>query len=410
MMQVNINNRFIIIFIIHLFFCGSVIAQAIVVPQAWKNKRNPPLNLSSNRIFSNKLDSFYSKLSQLKTSNSGVVRIVHIGDSHIQADILTDQVRQGFQLAFGDAGRGLVFPFQLARSNAPQDIKASSNISWQYSRIAHKTLPADCGIAGFVIKTSRPGATINISLADKNGKPQNFKNLQIFTDTNSSWLLKTDSGATQQISPADLDSNMMVHHLLLEKNTNSIALSTSGVSPQSFYGLSVENDAPGVIYNTIGVNGARYDQYNTSQLFWQQLPALQADLYIVSMGTNEAQAISFDEGSFSKAMQTFIDKIKMISPSACILITTAVDSYRAGRPNKVLKELNDFIYRFTLAQNIPLWDQYKVTLGYGGSRNFIRLGLMQKDKVHFMRAAYELQGQLLLDALFTGYNNYISSH
>ncbi|MEI9959357.1 MAG: hypothetical protein WDM90_24260 [Ferruginibacter sp.] len=66
------------------------------------------------------------------------------------------------QQQFGKAGRGLVFPYQLAKSNAPDDINSYSNTSWQFSRLARADESIPEGISGFCIQTDRPGATINL--------------------------------------------------------------------------------------------------------------------------------------------------------------------------------------------------------------------------------------------------------
>ena len=53
-------------------------------------------------------------------------------------------------------------------------------------------------------------------------------------------------------------------------------------------GIVLENDQNGIIYHAIGVNGARFSDYNKCSLFFDQIQALQPDLIIVSLGTNEA--------------------------------------------------------------------------------------------------------------------------
>src|SRR5688500_6243657 len=65
-----------------------------------------------NNIIQNEghLDDFYESLFQLKKGLPMKVNIVHIGDSHIQADFLTSPVRRNFQRQFGNAGRGLIVP------------------------------------------------------------------------------------------------------------------------------------------------------------------------------------------------------------------------------------------------------------------------------------------------------------
>ena len=63
-----------------------------------------------------------------------VVAMVHIGDSHVQAGFLTEAVRLPLQRRFGDAGRGLVVPLKLAKTNEPRDYSVVADGSWNFSR------------------------------------------------------------------------------------------------------------------------------------------------------------------------------------------------------------------------------------------------------------------------------------
>jgi lysophospholipase L1-like esterase len=401
------NKRKNGLFVVATLCCISSFCQQVAVPPV-PNNRSVPLNLSASRIYGNGLDGFYRKLASLQKENQGVVRVVHIGDSHIQADYMSGIVRNGLQDAFGNAGRGLVFAYQVARTNAPPDIKSTGNTFWHSNRLARQDIRYQCGVSGFCMESDRPGASFTIRLENNAaGQPQFFKHLKIFTDSGSSWLLRTDSSNIMPLRSQPGDSIPGFHNVLLQNPETDFTLnSLSTGQNQAFYGAVAETDLSGVLYSSIGVNGARYDQYNNTPLFWKQLPALQADLYIISLGTNEAQSAVFDETAFNNSIETFLRKLKVASPNASILITTPVDSYRAGRPNKVLQQLNDFLYRYTSRQNIPLWDMYRVTLGYSASRNWIRKGLMAADKVHFTKDGYQLQGSLLLEVLLRSFNEY----
>ena len=90
------------------------------------------LRLDLNRIEndSTSLKSFYKKLEKLEKlekTQKGRVTITHIGDSHIQADFLSGTIRQKIQLKFGNAGRGLIFPYRAAKSNEPSSYKTTTN-------------------------------------------------------------------------------------------------------------------------------------------------------------------------------------------------------------------------------------------------------------------------------------------
>ena len=299
----------------------------------------------------------------LKTSDTGYVSIVHIGDSHIQADFLSGVLREGLQDFFGNAGRGLVFPYQLAKSNAPEDISSSSTTTWQFNRVAHPEISHPLWISGYGLKTNTANANINISLKPGKAGASSFDHLKFFLDGNTaiSWIVQADNNITPYLLKKEQGDTSLCQQVLLDQACSGFSLSSlPSDQTKEFFGVSLENSGPGVIYHTLGVNGARYDQYNIASLFWQQLPALKADLYIISLGTNEAQAASFSETSFLNQLTVFVQKLKQTSPGASILITTAPDSYKRKHFNTVLRQLNNSISNFCSKNNIPFWDLYRI--------------------------------------------------
>lgn len=385
---------------------GVADAQTVKIP-AIQNNYRVQLNTVLNRISCGDINTFCSKLVTLKVMDSGTVSIVHIGDSHIQAGYLTREVRLVLQQLFGNAGRGLVFPYQLAKSNAPDDISSYSAVQWQYNRLVKNDAAIPCGIAGFGIQNNQYNATINISLKDNGMGNSSFNALTLFTDdAPADWLVKAGNNAADTIHSGNSNTAL---YPKLKLSASSNAFSMSLLSPDTihaFYGASLQNGDAGVLYHSIGVNGARYDQYNNTPLFWKQLPALNADLYIISMGTNEAQANSFDEAAFITQVDLFLQKMHTASPHAAVLITTAVDSYLGKHSNKILQQLNNTLYRYCSQKHIGFWDLYRITNGYGAARNWLKKGLMSNDRVHFKKEGYQLQGQLLANALLNAYNLY----
>ncbi|MET0393456.1 MAG: GDSL-type esterase/lipase family protein [Chitinophagaceae bacterium] len=399
-----------------VFFLLPVIALAQPAPMPADDNsltaRYPFVSTVFNRIFnSSGLDSFYHKLYRLRTTNTGTVSIVHIGDSHIQAGSLSGVVRTGLQDFFGDAGRGLVFPYQLARSNAPDDIGSTSNNTWQFNRVAHPEIPLAPGISGFAITSTSPVANIDLFIKSTGTTFPAYNRLKFFTDSNTSvsWILQAAGNGIPYIIRREDGDTSLYQEIQLQQPVGSFTLSSlpSGAD-KTFYGVSLENSRPGVLYHTIGVNGARYDQYNLADLFWQQLPGLKADLFIISLGTNEAQRAAFAEAAFFTELSVFLQNLKKAAPGAAILITTAPDSYKGRHSNAVLRSLNVSLTEYCNRNYLPLWDLYRITNGYGSAYSWVRRGLMARDRVHFTTEGYRLQGSLLLNALARGYNNYIS--
>ncbi len=104
--NMKIRNAFLgFLFLMCLQFRAS--SHQIQIDETITGKNLTQINYVFNRIFGS-ISSFYEKLKQLKKSNNAVVRIVHIGDPHIQADLFTGVARDGLQEIFGNAGRGLV--------------------------------------------------------------------------------------------------------------------------------------------------------------------------------------------------------------------------------------------------------------------------------------------------------------
>jgi lysophospholipase L1-like esterase len=401
--------------IVFLFFFLPIIstAQSILVSDNSFTKTYSFIHPVFNHITNAEgLDSFYKKLYQLKTTGQDIVSIVHIGDSHIQADFLSSVVRTGLQQFFGNAGRGLVFPYQLAQSNAPGDISSSSSTNWQFNRIAHPEIPITPGVSGYALQTNTDGAEINFSLKPDAFGQQSFNRLKFFLDSNpsNSWLLRAENNNDTLLKKKEADS-LLYKEVTLTQSVNSFSLvSLPSGNTKKFYGVSLENSNAGVLYHTIGVNGARYDQYNIASLFWKQLAALNGDLFIISLGTNEAQGTLLNESDFQQQLSLFIQNIKTVAPDASVLITTAADSYKARKPNTVLKKVNLSLDTYCNQNHIPLWDLYRITNGYGSAYSWIKRGLMSRDRVHFTADGYRIQGTLLFNALGKGYNNYINIH
>src|SRR5579859_3860548 len=112
------------------------------------------------------LSAFFEKLYRLRKNGKGTVSIVHIGDSHIQADLLTHTVRQLLQKEFGNAGRGFIFPGRLARTNEPQNIYTSTDAIWEAKRIVFTEQPLPVGAGASTIRTVQPDAKFKVKTFD----------------------------------------------------------------------------------------------------------------------------------------------------------------------------------------------------------------------------------------------------
>ena len=131
----------------------------------------------------NGLDHFYEQLAKLERGERRTVSIVHIGDSHLQADIFSGTLREELHKRFGAAGRGLVFPYKVARTTSPSDIRSSSNISWEAKRNIYTKRPLPIGVSGITLRTKEQNFVLKLSIAPNSvGLDYRFNKLTLFTD------------------------------------------------------------------------------------------------------------------------------------------------------------------------------------------------------------------------------------
>ena len=376
-----------------------------------------------NRIVDPKgsLAPFYEKLALLRKGQLHRVTVLHIGDSHIQPGSLTSRVSEPLQALFGNAGRGLCFPYRLARTNGPSDYRVTSNANWSYRRSVRTDIPLPVGLMGFTVRADQKNAFLDISLlSERCASPSRygFDNLIVFREKGRQ---------AYELSVADQEGGRTARKEILPENEEETASKFSFNSPgchavitaaktadgQNFtqiYGLSLERLSAGVLYHTAGVNGAAFEHFSESQYFSRHLTFLKPDLVIVSLGANNAFSGSFREEDTLRQVETLYRKIKSAAPNAVVLFTTPPD---AGPTRKNLTKSNimkvrGLISAFCAERRIAYWDLYDILGGYGSISKWRRNGLVQSDMIHFTRTGYEVQGGLLFEAIIQGFRVYES--
>lgn len=371
---------------------------------------------------SSSLTFFYEKLYQLEQKKMTRVNITHIGDSHIQADHFSGSVRQKMQLEFGNAGRGFIFPYRAAKSNEPQSYKSVTNVVWDSKRNVFYDKPLPIGIGGFTIETSDSLAEINLMVKDQPKLGYCFTKFTLFHEKGLSnfdiTICDDQNCEIGKISSTNRSTNPFVSELKFDKPIRQIYLrnkvsDTANQRSTRIYGMLLENDSSGVLYNMIGVNGAEYRHYVMSKYFVQQLSYLSSDLIVLSLGTNEAYSAGFDKTSFIRSVDSLVAGMRLSNPNASILISTPADCYRKSRKGRIknpdMKSAKEALITYCLEHNLAYWDLYEIMGGYGSMGKWYAMKLSAKDRVHFSGKGYQIQGDLLYNALIQGFERYKQS-
>jgi LysM repeat protein len=419
------------------------------------------------------LVAFYERLYQLEQTKQGNLNIVHIGDSHIQADLFTARMRNKMQDSFGNAGFGFTFPYSVAKTNNSAPIRFTASGDFQSVRNLYADTSKPVGLSGIALETKSNNFAIQLEVKDPK---YNFTRLKIITPQNADLFdvsisskntiieTKVPKRVTHKVKPGevlggiadkynvslkalkkanglksdlirdgkvltipskqlqprfitktefvpiDLSPTIFSNDFQTEKPLNKIAIvPNQEINEFALNGLILGNNQAGVTYSGIGVNGAKSSDYNKFPLFFEQLKALQPDLIIISLGTNE----SFDKQTadqYFSQLDQMITTIKAKTPLATILVTTPPPSVLHRKYTNTFIE--DYAQKIKSSANetgYAVWDLFEV---FGGNKNIFKnaaKGLMARDKVHYSKIGYEKQADLFFEAFLKSYELYKST-
>lgn len=357
-------------------------------------------------------NTFYSKLDALISEGSGKINMMQIGGSHIQADIWSDQLRKNFQQLSPNlnGGRGFLFPYKLAKTNNPYYYEVNYTGEWQGYRNSVSKHQAVWGVSGITASTTDSVATFKINFRGDNTPYYDFKHIKIFhnTSSDSSYCIQLISDSVLSIN-----TNYEIGYTVFELANYSDKLEfkiykTDTTNAQfDLYGLSLENNDPGIVYNSIGVNGASTSSYLRSTLFEQHLQAIPPDLVIFCIGINDAYDPSFCKLCYENNYDTLVTWIKNVNPNANFLFVTNNDSYYKKKyPNKRAEEAREVMIKLATKHNAGLWDMYNIMGGLGSIKMWQKHSLAKTDKIHLTTEGYQLVGNLLFSALMKNFATY----
>ncbi|MEO0341350.1 MAG: GDSL-type esterase/lipase family protein, partial [Bacteroidota bacterium] len=230
-----------------------------------------------------------------------------------------------------------------------------------------------------------------------------LRNTQIFAGQTLQ-VKKPISETTEKVStPSEL--NFKTTFTL---NTASAGFQLTGApqgkGPQKkavIYGARLEDtQARGIQYHAAGVNGATYYHFLKGEYFLQQIPDLQPDLIIITLGTNEALQKRYEEGQIENTIDAFLQQIKATLPRTAILICIAPDALISKKyPASNIPKIRQQLIAAAQKHQTAYWDFYRIMGGQGSIRQWKSMDLAYHDFIHFTQKGYILQGGLLYEAL-----------
>ena len=395
------------------------------------------IRYDSNRFVfpgdSSSWENFMAGFSRMVREGDNRLTIVHIGGSHIQADVYPNRIRERLQTfqPGSNGGRGLVFPFSVARTNNPANYLVGYSGKWTSCSNTGNTAECPLGLTGISVTTYDTTAAITIGFPEGNAVKYDFNRVRVFCLGDSlalgcriragteegmedypvltaPWNGDTEAGDAG--SSPDSGHGLLVWDLGKYADRLEISLQRTSPSQERFtlFGISLETDDPGLVYHSVGVNGAKVPSFLGCRLLPEHLAALSPDLVILSLGTNDAYTRYFDPGVYKRRYDSLIRIISEAVPRAAILLTVPNDSYLYRRyinPNTA--KVREVLMELAAEHNCGVWDFYTVMGGLNSIVVWQRFGLARRDRIHFTVKGYLLQGDLFFNAFLKSYDNFI---
>lgn len=356
-------------------------------------------------------DSLYGLLDTLRLQKKGRINILHIGGSHVQAGHFGHRMRSNL-CHLGDstfADRGLLFPFQAIRTNAPTSYSMIAEGVWEGERCLVRENLQPLGLSGASATTRDTLASLSLNLPSLD--KWSAKYLRVLGEGSEGvepYLIcagdtlkaETDDAPGYLFPVPEGDSICTMRFFGLEQEDKYFSLR----------GILTLSDREGITYTESGINGASVPCWLRCDRWEEELELLPPNLAIFGIGINDANTWpqQFDVESFKEQYRQLIHRVQEVSPGCCLLFITNNDCWfnfrgRRRRLNTNTAKVEKAMVELAQEVGGAVFDAYEIMGGYGSSNAWVRAHLQRPDHIHFTKEGYELWGDLLYNALMTDY-------
>ncbi|MEI6122373.1 MAG: LysM peptidoglycan-binding domain-containing protein [Bacteroidota bacterium] len=361
------------------------------------------------------IDSFFRKIPKTPRRK---LKILHIGDSHLQADIPSGYIRERLQDIFGYGGRGLIFPYRAAGTHSAYDYKTYCTGIWEWTRNTQREAVFDMGLIGATIHTKDSAASFKIVFRDGFIR-DNFSVIKLYCKQDSlsyDIKLKTNSGSLPiYVDCSDNAAKKPYILISLSKASDTIEVTMNKTNKkQNFfecYGLMIESrENSGVLYCSTGINGAGYKSILKQRIFETQIAEFCPDLVILDLGANDFYGGAFNTAEMESNLVKIIDIIQRATPSTSIIISNSQDIlYRRKRDIVECKDFMEVTRRVAEYRKCAFYNYYDVSGNKGSMNLWYKRGLSKPDKIHLTTPGYYTKGELYLNAILNSYVLWLKS-
>ena len=356
------------------------------------------------------LDAYYRALSRTEAKRD-VTRILHYGDSPVTADSITADVRSLLQQQYGDAGHGFILLAKPWAWYGHRGVEVRGS-RWRIEPASQSRARDGIHGLGGVSFRGEAGASSRMHL----DSPHDRIEVSFLRQPGGgTFSVKAGDQLVGQVNTDGPAKRLDWAGFPLPAGTQDVTVGVTSGAVRMF-GASFTKDAPGLIYNSLGLNGGQvqvvlryFDQNEWAAALNHERP----DLVVINYGTNESIFPTYIDTYYRGELRQVITRVKAAVPNASVLVMSPMDRGQRDASGEIvtvpiLPRIVE-IQRETAAETgCAFFNTFEAMGGAGTMAEWYAMQprLVSADFTHPLPGGARKIGVLLDSALLTGYERF----
>ncbi len=366
------------------------------------------------------LDYYYRKLTLADLGTPGAIaRAGHWGDSVLGVDGITSAIRRRLQGRFGDAGHGFHLMDRYNPSYQQQGIEFEPGGGWERCLIVQQCQRQNnrYGYGGLVVFSH--GGAASVWRTPTQGFGQTVSGFEM-------WFAHQEQGGELEVTIDDAQTSRVStqgphlqdgwHRVELNPGPHSFLVRALGPGNVRAYGVVLENDGPGVVWDGMALIGGSTRGLRTQdpEHIASQIRQRDLDLLVFLFGGNDMERNWVDlKQSMKPYYEEFADVLERFragKPQAACLILSVTDHGERTEYDEIVsrpfaKELAAAQREVARQNGCGFFNTYEAMGGEGSVARWYRASprLISPDLGHPTGAGHEVIGGLVSNAILHGY-------
>ena len=371
-------------------------APALVEPEPDQPGTTPPIENAGA------LAPFFEALARTERGE-GLTRVTHLGDSSVGMDALPHGLRRRFQERFGDGGAGFLLLTQPAESYTNRTVRFRETSPWSSCVVVRRCQrDGHYGLGGVSAESRGRSST---TIEPREGRSASRAELWYLAQPRGGRVLFELGEASVEIDTASDTLEDRWHVLEGPEGDLTARVRALGGRVRA-YGVVLENDGPGVVWDSLPMVGAftrRVLAYDEAH-FTRQLARRDPDLVVLNYGGNDLRGVvgGLSGERLQEETAQVLGRVRAAVPDAACLMVGITDHIASGLAEVQPRHVQTVIdaQRAAASQaGCAFWDQVAAMGGAGSFSTWYRRGLTAGDGKHLSAQGREVIAARLHAAL-----------